>query len=40
MGATLAMTELETIQAPSEAKDYIEGVAIGLGIMMAFVVLC
>lgn len=40
MGGTLVMTELETIQAPSEAKEYIEGFAIGLGIAMAFVVLC
>jgi hypothetical protein len=40
MAHTLAMTELESIQAPSAAKDFIEGFAIGIGIVAAVVALC
>jgi hypothetical protein len=40
MAQTLAMTELESIQAPSAAKDFIEGFAIGIGIVAAVVALC
>jgi hypothetical protein len=40
MAHTLAMTELETIQAPSDAKDFVEGFAIGIGLVAAFAALC
>jgi hypothetical protein len=40
MAGTLAMTELESIQAPSAAKDFIEGFAIGIGIVAAIVACC
>ncbi len=40
MARTLTITELETIQAPSDAKDFVEGFAIGIGLVAAFAALC
>lgn len=40
MEATLMVTELEDIQAPSDAKDFVEGFAIGIGLVAAFAALC
>lgn len=35
----LRIEELESIEAPDDARDFIEGVAIGLGIVAAIVAL-